>query len=424
MLFTAVAATLLFRLPTEWAALPLLIGASYMTLGQDIQVGPLHFTVIRILVAVGVMRVLSRKEHISGGMKGIDRMMVLWGIVAVISSVFHEEFSSALITRLALVYDTLGLYFLMRIFLRAADPSAMLGVCQIMIIVLIPLALAMIAERVTGQNFFSMFGGVNPISEVRNGAVRAQGPFAHSILAGTVGAVSWPLALFFWKEKRILSIAGLAAAGAIVLCSGSSGPIMTSMFCGIGLFFWRFRNRMKMIRWLAVLGIIGLDMTMQAPVYYILARIDLTGSSTGWHRAALIESSIKHLNEWWLGGTDYTRHWMPTGVPWSPNHTDITNQYIKIGVVGGLPLMLLLVGILVSAFRMVGKTIKLFPDAPREHLFLIWSFGAILFAHAATWMSISYFDQSIVFPFFILAAIGSLPVTRPRVEPVAEMAPA
>lgn len=199
---------------------------------------------------------------------------------------------------------------------------------------------------------------------------------------------------------------------------------MTSMFCGIGLFFWRFRNRMKMIRWLAVLGIIGLDMTMQAPVYYILARIDLTGSSTGWHRAALIESSIKHLNEWWLGGTDYTRHWMPTGVPWSPNHTDITNQYIKIGVVGGLPLMLLLVGILVSAFRMVGKTIKLFPDAPREHLFLIWSFGAILFAHAATWMSISYFDQSIVFPFFILAAIGSLPVTRPRVEPVAEMAPA
>jgi len=31
-------------------------------------------------------------------------------------------------------------------------------------------------------------------------------------------------------------------------------------------------------------------------------KIDLTGSSTGWHRAELIDSALRHFNEWWLVG--------------------------------------------------------------------------------------------------------------------------
>ena len=89
---------------------------------------------------------------------------------------------------------------------------------------------------------------------------------------------------------------------------------------------------------------------MKAPAYYLLARIDLTGSSTSWHRAALIDMALGHLSEWWAFGTDHTRHWMPYGVPWSDNHSDITNYYISMGVNGGLPLMLLFIAILAKAF--------------------------------------------------------------------------
>ena len=147
---------------------------------------------------------------------------------------------------------------------------------------------------------------------------------------------------------------------------------------------------------------------MKAPVYYIIARINLVGGSTGWHRSALIESAFNHLQEWWFAGTDYTRHWMPTGVSWSPDHTDITNHYIQMGVIGGLPLMFLFIAILVKGFSFVGQTVGQSSDLPSETRFMVWALGSALFTHAATFISVSYFDQSYLFIYMTLAAIGSV----------------
>jgi hypothetical protein len=422
VIFTILAGFFLFRLPRQWASLPLLIGASYMTLGQNIEMGPFHFTVIRILVAVGVVRVIAKRERIKGGWKNLDRMMIVWGCCAVCSSCFHKDFSSALVYRLGLAYDSLGLYFLFRVFIQDADNILVL--CRIVIIALVPVAIEMISETVTGRDTFSFFGGIPEASEIRAGKVRAQGPFAHSILAGTVGAVCLPMALLFWRKKRKLALIGLIATGSMVMTSRSSGPIMTCFFALLALAVWKFRHRMRLIRWGAVFAIIALSIVMNAPVYYLLARIDLTGSSTSYYRAALINSAISHLNEWWLGGTDYTRHWMPTGAAWSPDQADITNHYIKMGVVGGLPLMLLFVGILAVGFASVGKALSSNKNAPVEQQFLIWTLGSILFAHVATMVSVSYFDQSVVFLYLVLAAIGSIhttslvkaPVKTPKVQ--------
>jgi hypothetical protein len=158
-------------------------------------------------------------------------------------------------------------------------------------------------------------------------------------------------------------------------------------------------------------------------VWYILARIDLTGSSTGWHRAALIDSAFKHLDEWWLGGTDYTRHWMPTGVEWSGDHTDITNYYLKLGVLGGLPLMLLFMGVLASGFTSISRAFRSNEALTADKQFLLWTLGAVLFGHAATMVSVSYFDQSIVFLYLILASIGSMQNSSVP-EPELALAPA
>jgi len=177
---------------------------------------------------------------------------------------------------------------------------------------------------------------------------------------------------------------------------------------GIGaLFLWRIRHRIRLIRWLAVFGYIGLDLVMKAPAYYLMARTGAGGS--GWHRARLIQSSIEHLHEWWLAGTDYTRHWMPGGgVPWNPDHADITNHYIQMGVVGGLPLMLLFIFILFKGFSYIGQILKSGNDQEPEWQFFHWAIGASLFANAAAMVSVSYFDQSFVFLYLVLAAIGSL----------------
>ena len=66
-LFTFVMSALLVRLPRNLAPLPILMGASYITLSQQLEIGSLHFPVGRILIAVGIFRVMSKEEHIAGG---------------------------------------------------------------------------------------------------------------------------------------------------------------------------------------------------------------------------------------------------------------------------------------------------------------------------------------------------------------------
>jgi hypothetical protein len=99
---------------------------------------------------------------------------------------------------------------------------------------------------------------------------------------------------------------------------------------------------------------------------------------------------------------------MPTGVTWSPEHTDITNHYIKMGVWGGLPLMLIFIFILIKGFFFLGETLKQTVDLQPKFRFMIWSLGAALFAHAVTCISVSYFDQSFLFLYLTLAAISSI----------------
>ena len=389
----------------------MIAGASYITLGPTIDIGPLHFTVIRILIAVGFLRILVNGERITGGLNILDKLLLGWAFWAVCSSVFHEPFGEALVFRLGMAYNGLGTYFLLRIFLQ--DFEDVSSIFRIVILALIPIALEMINEALTGKNWFSVFGGVSEFSEIRGNKIRVQGPFAHSILAGTVGAVCLPMALNFWKSNRMLAITGILATVTIVIASRSSGPIMTLISAIVGLLLWNFRGRMRLIRWSTLIAIVALMIIMNAPVYYLLARIDLTGSSTGFHRAILIESAINYWNEWWLWGTDQTRHWTPNAG--FGNDTDITNHYLRMGIWGGLPLMALFIAILVTGFASISKWFRFNENSPIEEQFLIWTLGCILLAHITTMMSVSYFDQSVFFLYLPLAAIGSLSI-NPALE--------
>lgn len=274
-------------------------------------------------------------------------------------------------------------------------------------ILLIPMAFEMLAERATGHNLFSTFGGV-PELVARGGIIRAQGPFGNSILAGSIAASSLPLTFVLWHGHRVVAIAGIGACILMVYSSYSSGPILSTGFGILALAMWPLRMHMRTIRWLAFLGYFALELLMSAPVYFLIARMDVTGSSTAWHRAELIDAAIKHFSEWWLVGTDYTRHWMPYGIEWSPAHVDITNYYIQMGVYGGISLMLLFIAILVRGFAFVGQVATQEGETDTNQAFVAWGLGAALFVHAATFMSVSYFDQSAVFLYLNLAAISTI----------------
>jgi hypothetical protein len=395
----------LFVLPRRWAPLPLLAGACYIPIAQAIAIGPFNFYGLRLLFAVGIFRVLIRNERPAGGADPLDRWVLAWAAVALATSLLHENSSAVLVNRLGLVYTSCGAYFLLRTFCQSLDDAV--RSCRITAVLLIPVASAMLFEAATGHNVFSSIGGVNELSEVRNGRVRAQGAFAHSILAGTVGAACLPLMLALWDSRRKTALAGALACCTMVITSGSSGPAMSALIAIGALCLWPCRNWMNVGRWLVVAGYVALDVVMNAPAYYILTRIDLTGSSTSWHRAALIETALAHITEWWLFGTDRTRHWMAYGVGWSGEQIDITNYYLRMGIDGGLPLMIAFIVVLAKGFSMVGQEWRHLDRHNPAQRFIPWIFGASLFAHASAFISVSYFDQSVVFLYLTLALIAS-----------------
>ncbi|MGZ8831279.1 MAG: hypothetical protein ACXW2Q_12995 [Thermoanaerobaculia bacterium] len=392
-------------LPRRWATLCLLTGTCYIPFYIGFEVGGFNFTAIRMLIAAGLVRMAARGEWPRGERSPLDVAMIAWTVWLLASSAFHDDPSAALKYRLGLAYDALGVFALGRALCRGLDD--LVDLAKQMAIVLLPLALAMLYEKATAHNLFSVFGGVGEASMIREGNVRANGPFGHPILVGTVGAICLPLLIALRQTDARLAYVGIAACIAIIYSSASSGPILSALAGLFALAVWRYRAHVRTLQWLAVVGYIALDIVMKDPAYFIVARIDLAGGSTSWYRARLIQSALEHINEWWLAGTDYTRHWMWVVVSWSPNHTDITSEYIQMGVWGGLPLMALFVFALAKGFRAVTEVLK-GPAAPqRRYAFFVWSLGSSLFALAITGFSVSYFDQSFTFLYLVLGTMGS-----------------
>ena len=403
-LFSAIA---LMAVPRKWAPVALLVGCCYMTMGQGINLGGISLPIYRMLLLVGVVRVKTKGERIEGEFNTIDKLVIAWGAWVFFASFFHEwSPGSGPVYAAGYVFNLITVYFLMRIW--CTDLHDVTGVIVILAFLLVPIALEMVSEKITKINQFSVFGGVPFNVAIREGKFRAQGPFRHPILAGTVGATCLPLFIGILKRHRFAGMVGLASGVCMTLASASSGPAMSAL-AGVGaIFMWRFRNLTKAARYTAVAGYFAFGILTGEPGYYIMKRIDVSGGSTGYFRARLIESSIEHLGEWWLFGTDYTRHWMATGVSFSPNHADITNYYLSFGVTAGLVAMFLVIALLIVAFRWVGLVYRAhLEDSPADS-YLIWCLGAGLFAHATTSISVSYFDQSLVFFWMNVAVISSM----------------
>ena len=377
-----------------------------MTQGQIILLGPFHFSVIRILVLVGIIRVAFRREVPEGGLNGLDWLIIIWGLVALLTALFHNDPKEVFINRLGRACDAVGVYFILRCFCRGLADARILVTA--LAILLLPVAIEMVYEQIAHRNLFSVFGGVAEVPAFREGRFRSEGPFRHPILAGTLGAVSAPLFIGILRIAPFAAKIGIFSCLTMVVTSASSGPLLSLFVSIFGILLWKWRHLTKQLRIAAVALYIFLEIVMEAPAYFLIARADIVSGSTGWHRAAVIQSAIKHIEEWWMVGTDYTRHWMPTGASWSPDHTDITNHYIMIGVWGGLPLLIGFLICLWLAFKYVGEYVKNNTESAGYHRFFIWAFGASLFSYAVTFLSVSFFDQSSIFFYLELAVISSM----------------
>jgi len=396
---------LMLAVPRRWALLPLMIAAFFVPRDQEIEIGPMHFPMIRLLVVLGVLRALARGERIAGRLHFLDWTVIFWALWYLVSSFFHE--SQALVTRLGNLSNDLGGYFLFRVYLRS--PEDVWNLCRMVCVLVLPLAVLMLLEKFMARNLFDLFYLGKAGAYFRHGHVRAYGPFAHPIAAGTIGAACLPMALCLWRQTRKLALVGLIASGIIIVTSTSSGPILTAFAILGGMALWNYRSHTRTIRWLVVCMVVALNFVMNDPVYYLIGRIDLTGSSTGWYRANLIRQAIEHFGEWWLAGTDVTYLWPGTNRVPGTTECDITNYYIRMGVNGGFMLILLFIGMMSAAFVAVGRVVRRSHAVTPPQKFLAWTLGSILFGHAVTFFSLSYFDPAALLLFYcVIGAIGSV----------------
>lgn len=412
MSFMLLMGILIITLPRKFVLIPFLICTLYMTLGQRVIVMGLNFTILRILLAVGWIRVIIHRDITPSNLNVLDKVIIWWGIIALITG-FLLDIGTAELENLqhrsGQVYTVLGLYFLFKFYIN--DTSDIRRIIKILSILIIPLALIFLIEKASGKNLFFIFGGVPESTFIREGRLRCQGPFAHPILAGTLGATLMPLFVMLWFEKgkqKILSLMGIASATVIMITSASSGPLLAYLSALVALCAWPLRNRMRIIRWGILLSLIALHIIMKAPVWYLIARISNITGGTGWGRSELIDIAILHFNEWWMIGTTKTAHWDPVGVLPNIDMMDITNHYILEGVYGGLGRMIIFIMIIVFGFRGIGNIMNSLKNETISVQFLPWAMGASLFAHATSFISVAYFDQLIVVLYLLFAMISRI----------------
>lgn len=379
--------------------------AFFIPLAQQFNVGGLHLHFFRIVIMVGLVRCVARQEHRDLNLGRIDKLIIFWTFVGVVAGLLRGNAEG-----LGAAFNALGSYFLIRC-LTKENEDILEGI-RFLALIAFPMSLFMCYEAVTKHNLLSILGGVPVMDDIRNGRARAQGAFRHAILAGSFGASLLPLMFALWiqsAQNRSRALLGTVAGVIMTVTAVSSGALMTlgAAFCGLAL--WKLRERMHYFRRGIVLVVIVFALVMKAPVWYLIARLsDLVGGG-GWHRAYLIDQFVTHFKEWWLIGTSVTAHWGPDGqtLPNDPNNMDITNHYIAQGVHGGLLMFFLFILIIVACFKAIGRLWRSRTDPELQPKFY-WMLGVMLGCHCAAFISISYFDQSIVFWFWLLATIAFL----------------
>ena len=382
--FLALAAGLVLGLPRRYVLVPMIAAMVLIPTGQRLVLPGLNLTVYRLLLACAWVRLVMRDEHRSLELNRTDRAVLWWVTAAVVTFTILWANTGAIVNRLGFAYDVLGTYFLVRMVVD--DEKGIERIIKTLVASAVLVAILMVIEARIDRNPFAELGGVPAVPAMREGHIRAQGPFNHAILAGTFGATLLPLAMvFWWRRRRGLAVVGGLAAVTITWAAGSSGPLLTLLAgCG-GLMAWPLREHMAWVRRTAVFLMLALHMIMKDPVWALVGRGNLFAGSTGYHRFYLIDNFIRRFDEWFLLGVRFTSGWGFLLL-------DQTNQYVSVGASGGLVTLVLFILVIKRSFASLHRARHLVLDDPGRRR-AMWALSSMLFAHAVAFIGVSYFGQ-------------------------------
>jgi hypothetical protein len=397
--FTLLLGLLVLVVPRRYAIVPIVIGGIFIPADQRIVILTLDWQMFRLLILFAFTRLLVRGEFAPFKLLPIDYCvfaLAIWTIVA--RTVLFGQVGVT-VNALGRTFETIGIYVVARMLFRTwRDLTATI---QVVLACTVILAAFMSLEAATGRNLFAAIGGVPFETVIREGRLRCQGAFAHPIMAGVFGATWFPLFVaFWWLGQRPLAIIGAAGATVVTFASASSTPVMALILSILALAAWPIRWNLRQLRWATLaLGVV-LHFAREKPIWHLISRLNVVGGSTGWHRYNVMDQAIRHWHEWVLLGAKTIDHW---GI-WA---NDVTNEYVVVGIGGGLIAMGLFIAIIAYGFQGAGAAAKSRVLNPAQRR-LSWCIGAMLFSHAVSFTSVSYFGQMRTVFYLQLGIVASL----------------
>ncbi|MGO9203146.1 MAG: hypothetical protein ACLQM8_21710 [Limisphaerales bacterium] len=392
------------------ALLGMLAGVLYFSETQSLQLAGLNMYALRFLEVAGFVRVIGRREFRLGKLNRIDRVfLLLYGyttLVFLLRSTGHYAY------QIGCAVDACLCYFTFRGLLQTAEHFRTF--LRDFVVLLVPFVALVLVEAFSAHNVFWSTGAGPEEAWYRGSRVRCHGSFEFAGCLGTLGASFLPLyiGLGFARADRRLAAAGIGLCALIIWESNSGGPVSTAAFALAAWLFWPLRMRMKWVRRGLVGAVLAAGLLMQAPLWYLSARVSAFSGGTGWHRSYLLDKAFQNLGEWGLAGMPLsaTSDWFPYALA-ETGAADITNEFLSFGVAAGVPAIALLILLLTRAFSALGKAqaaVRSGIGGSLESGLLIWGLGAMLAAHAVNWLGVSYFDQIHAVFFVQLAAISAV----------------
>lgn len=385
--------------PRKSIIFPLLLCTFLVPRGQQLMLAGAHFYVRLILILVAFIRLSKDKFRIAGGLNSIDKVFIAWACYRVFAAIV-TNWPGGTNEQLAFLLQALCGYFVLRYLIQNEDDIA--SAAKALGLSALVLGASMILERHVMVNPWGYYlGGTDIVPLIRNGSVRAQATFGHSILAGCFGATIVPLFIWLWKRKeRTWAIIGLTGSTLMVLTANSSTPLLAYIAGVLGVLLWPVRKKMKWIRWSIVATLAILAVVMNAPVWFVIAHVDVVGGSGGYDRAFLIDMCIRHMRDWWLFGTNQNGSW-------GFDMWDMSDQFVAEAETGGLITIICFIAIISKCFGRLGTMRK--RVRPKEQ-WLLWCLGATMLAHIFAYFGVAYWDQSQIWWFTFLAMVSAATV--------------
>lgn len=387
-------------LPKKYVIVPFLLAGLLIPLKVGITIASININFNRILLLAVWSRILFRGECNHTSLNLFDKIIVINSLVNAVAFVIIWGEFGAVINRAGFLFTSLGTYFLLRCLIRNKEDIILL--IKVLSAVVIVIAPPMLYEHVTGHNIFSLVGA-REWSAVRDDRVRAGGPFAHAIIAGTFAAVLVPLFMgLYWDSprNRITGTISILAVLIIIMASSSSTPVMSFAAGVLALSMWPLRKNMRLVRWVIVFILFGLQVLMPQPIWFLINRVAGLLGGSGWHRSMLIDNFVSNFSEWWLIGTNDNPNW-----GWSM--WDVDNAYVASGLTGGLLGFILFSAIFIWGYRIIGSTRMAAEKSGKDEQF-IWSLGSAFFAVSVAFLGIVFYDQSYIAWYSLLAVISAI----------------